>query len=226
MSIAVDPYQPVVVFIACVLMHLFSGEALNIDLTDFITQLYEMILPLTLMNIIESKTVTPPDDLIAPAGSAHISSNSSRLLVDSNKLQASAPSRPTISPPPSISDLLFCALRAVFSLRSGVGTAPPWRSAAFAKRLLTAALHWPPESALRALDLIHDLIAKNPKVEALLSTEDRAFDGVYRPDVDDPQLCHPYGTAFWELQTLAMSHMNPAVRTSAAKLLKFSSDTS
>jgi nucleolar complex protein 3 len=198
----------------------FSGEALNIDLADFITQLYVMILPLTLMNVIESKTVTPPNkDLIGCRDSAHISSNS-------NTLQASTPSLAIISPPPSISDLLFGALRAVFSLRAGAGTAPPWRSAAFAKRLLSAALHWPPETALRALDLIHDLIAKHPKVEALLSTEDRAFDGIYRPDVDDPQLCHPYGTAFWELQTLAMSHMDPAVRASASKLLKFSSSNS
>jgi nucleolar complex protein 3 len=73
------------------------------------------------------------------------------------------------------------------------------------------------------LDLIYDLIVKNPKLEMLLSTEDRIFDGIYRPDVDDPQLCHPYGTAYWELQALATSHLDPRVRTAAEKLLNYTS---
>lgn len=111
----------------------------------------------------------------------------------------------------------------VFSPRTGDSSnAPPWRSAAFAKRLLTAALHWSRPSALRALELVHALIVKVPQLEALLSTEDRAFDGVYRPDVDDPQLCHPFGTAFWELQTLATRHVDSAVRDAAKKILNFS----
>ncbi|KXN82083.1 hypothetical protein AN958_03241 [Leucoagaricus sp. SymC.cos] len=175
-----------------------QGEALNIDLSDFITQLYGMILPLTLINDIESTK------------------------------QASTPtSSSSIPSPPSISDLLFRALHTVFSPRTGGGSsAPPWRSAAFSKRLLTAALHWPPSSALRALNFVRDLIAKSPKLEALLSTEDRIFDGIYRADIDDPQLCHPYGTAFWELQTLATSHLDPTVRTAAERLLNFTSGAS
>lgn len=209
-------------------MVIFSGEALNIDLSDFITQLYGMILPLTLMDDIESTTQTPPTDPIAHTEDAHSINNSSRpKKKNSTTPQASTPSRPTIPPPPSISDLLFRALHIVLSPRTGGGaSSPPWRSAAFAKRLLSAALHWPSKSALRALDLIHDLIAKNPKLEALLSTEDRVFDGIYRADVDDPQLCCPYGTAFWELQTLATSHMDPGVRATAEKLLSYSSGTS
>jgi len=179
---------------------LSAGEALNIDLSDFVTQLYGMILPLSLMGGIESSS--SPTETSNKDG--HILSSSSPAL--------------------SISDLLFRALRAVFSPRiGGAVTAPPWRSAAFSKRLLTAALHWPPTSALRALNLIHDLIAKNPKLEALLSTEDDIFDGIYHADVDDPQLCHPYGTAFWELWVLATYHMDCSVRITAEKLLNYSS---
>ncbi|KAF9451062.1 nucleolar complex-associated protein 3 [Macrolepiota fuliginosa MF-IS2] len=206
-----------------------QGEALNIDLSDFITQLYGMILPLTLMNDIES---TAQASLIngstAHMASAHsTNSNSKPQKNNSTTPSASAPSQPTVAPSSPISDLLFRALQTVFSPRTGGGTStPPWRSAAFAKRLLTAALHWPPKSALRGLEFVRDLIAKHPKLEALLSTEDRIFDGIYRPEVDDPQLCNPYGTAFWELQTLAVSHMDPRVRAAAKSLLSYSSGAS
>lgn len=79
---------------------------------------------------------------------------------------------------------------------------------------------------LRALNLVHDLIAKNPKLETLLFAEDHIFDGIYRGDVDDPQLCHPYGTAFWELQVLATYHMDCSVRVAAEKLLSLAVNTS
>jgi len=172
----------------------FTGEALNIDLDDFVTQLYGMILPLSLMGDIESSSS---------------SAETSNLSIS--------------SPPPSISDLLFRALQIILSPRTGgIAAAPPQRSAAFSKRLLIASLHWPQTSALRALNLVHDLIAKNPKLETLLFAEDHIFDGNYRADVDDPQLCHPYGTAFWELQVLAAYHMDCSVRIAAKKLLNYS----
>lgn len=201
------------------------GEALNIDLTDFVTLLYGMILPLALMGDVESLPWGPLTQSTAHTASAQSPINSTKANNISTTPSASTPSQLTITPPPSISDLLFSALQIVFSPRTGGGSSTPWRSAAFSKRLLTSALHWPPTSALRALEFIYDLMAKYPKLEALLSTEDRVFDGIYRPDVDDPQLCHPYGTAFWELQTLATSHLDPGVRTAAEKLLKYSSGT-
>ena len=124
--------------------------------------------------------------------------------------------------PQSVADMLFRALNIVFSPRSSGTTSPPWRSAAFAKRLLTASLSWPPATALRALDFVEGLIAKDPKLEALLSTEDRTVDGMYRPDVDDPQLCNPFGTSFWELHILHQSHFDARVREAAKSLSIFS----
>lgn len=120
---------------------------------------------------------------------------------------------------PSVADMLFRALNLVFSPRSFGATAPPMRSAAFAKRLLGACLHWPPNMTLRTLDFVKGLIAKDSKLEALLSTEDRAFDGAYRPDVDDPQLSHAFGTSFWELHSLHRDHYDAKVRGEAGKLL-------
>ncbi|KAG5221664.1 nucleolar complex-associated protein [Salix suchowensis] len=162
-----------------------QGEALNLDLSDFVACLYAQILPMSLIPEIES-TRTPAKP------------NPHHQRTPSNKPSTEA----------SLSDLLFHALSIVFfngKTASG-GPPPAWRSAAFGKRILSAALHWPSCSALRALEFTQRLLAKDPKLEALLSTEDRAFDGVYRPDVDDPQLCNPFGTAFWELNLLATFH--------------------
>lgn len=65
---------------------------------------------------------------------------------------------------------------------------------------------------------------KEPKLEALLSTEDRISDGIYRPEIDDPQLCNPFATNFWELQLLAERHSSEEVRQGAADLMVFSRD--
>jgi nucleolar complex protein 3 len=123
----------------------------------------------------------------------------------------------------SVADTLFRALHLAFSRRTSGGASPPWRSAAFAKRLLTASLQWPPSTATRAVAFVGDLLDRDPKLEALLSTDDRSVDGVYRPELDDPQLCNPFGTNFWELHTLARTHWSVAVREAAAKVLNGSS---
>lgn len=119
----------------------------------------------------------------------------------------------------SITDMLFRALHLVFSRRTSAGASPPWRSAAFAKRLLTASLQWPPSTAIRAIEFVGSLVEQDPKLEALLSTDDRSVNGVYRPDLDDPQMCNPFGTNFWELHTLAESHWDATVQKAAKKVL-------
>lgn len=128
--------------------------------------------------------------------------------------------------PSSIADLLFRCLNVVFApTKSGAagGGGPPWRAAAFAKRLLGAAMHWPAPVAVRAIQFTRSLVAKHPKLEALLSTEDRTYNGIYRPDVDDPQLCQPFESSFWELHLLQRRHWDPRVREEAKKLLGYSS---
>ena len=70
-----------------------------------------------------------------------------------------------------LADTLFRALRLALALvpvRAGAAAPPPWRGAAFAKRLLTAALHWPPANAARAVTLVGELLARDAKLEALL----------------------------------------------------------
>ncbi|KAF8902119.1 nucleolar complex-associated protein-domain-containing protein [Gymnopilus junonius] len=160
-----------------------QGEALNIDLTDFINTLYAILLPLSFSEIHNGPK----------------------------------------APDPLVLDTLFRALNLIFLPRASGISAPPWRSAAFSKRLLTACLQWPPAAVLRALDFVSGLVAKDAKLEAMLSTEDRIFNGVYRADIDDPQLCHPFESSFWELHTLHRYHWDPRVREEAGKLLTLNS---
>ncbi|KAF8447996.1 nucleolar complex-associated protein-domain-containing protein [Boletus edulis BED1] len=124
------------------------------------------------------------------------------------------------NPQPTIAAMLFRALTIVFSPRTA-GNTLPWRSAAFSKRLLIASLNWPPAVALRALDFVGNLVMKEPKLEVLLSTDDRHADGVYLPEVDDPQLSYPFGTSFFELLQLQQRHYDSRIRESAHRLSSY-----
>ncbi|KAG1756821.1 nucleolar complex-associated protein-domain-containing protein [Suillus paluster] len=168
-----------------------QGESLNIDLTDFVNHLYTIILPVSILIQVDE----PPRSVFV--------------------------SKFGTSKSASIADMLFRALNIIFSPRSSGNTAIHWRSAAFAKRLLIASLNWPPSCALRALEFVESLVAKDPKLEALLSTEDRRVDGVYLPEVDDPQLCYPFGTSFWELSLLQQHHYDSRVRDAAHSLYNY-----
>ncbi|KAG8217486.1 nucleolar complex-associated protein-domain-containing protein [Butyriboletus roseoflavus] len=164
-----------------------QGEALNIDLCDFVNHLYSIILPISeLLQI---------DDLPSTTGSR-------------------------TAQQPTIPDMLFRALTIVFSPRTA-GSALPWRSAAFAKRLLIASLNWSPAVALRALDFVGSLVMKEPKLETLLSTDDRQVDGVYLPEVEDPQLSLSFGTCFFELLQLQQRHYDSRIRESARRLSSY-----
>lgn len=175
---------------------------MTIDLGDFVNFLYGIILELALVPGIEdspdktqSRKSTPP----AVAAPARRASNQSTMA-----------------------DLLFRALSLVFTTRSSAHDNPSWRSAAFAKRLLTAALTWPPHTASRAIDFVRTLLVRDPALEALLSTEEKVASGVYRPDVPDPQLSGALNTAnFWELRLLEKQHWDPRIRLEARGLMRF-----
>jgi len=65
------------------------------------------------------------------------------------------------------------------------------------------------------------LVAREPRLEALLSSEDRTVNGVYRPDVEDPQLCNPFATSAYELRLLLTAHVDARVREAAADLTNY-----
>jgi nucleolar complex protein 3 len=198
-------------------IHYTTGEALNVDLTDFTTQLYTLI---------PSLCLAPPQEFVDAAptnrSSIHTTTTTASAAATTTTAASSSPLLRTaiskITPAPSTSVLLFRALHLAFAPRVSV---PPWRAAAFAKRLLSAALHWPSAIALRALEFVARLVASEPRLEALLSTEDRTVDGVYRPDVEDPQLCNPFATSAYELHLLQTAHVDARVREAAANLANY-----
>jgi nucleolar complex protein 3 len=80
-------------------------------------------------------------------------------------------------------------------------------------------MHWPTLTVLQTLTFVEGLFGKDSKLEAMLSTEDCVADGVYRPDIDDPQLCNPFGAPLWELYAMRDSHCDVRVREASGKLM-------
>lgn len=177
-----------------------------------------MLLPLSFSSEITERSATHPSASTHPSSSK--SGQQSRKAGPGN----TADSKNKSGTPPPIVDSLFSALNLIFSPRSaGSGAAgSPIRAAAFTKRILTAALHWPAPCALRALDFVAGLVAKSSThLVPLLSTEDRIHNGIYRPEVDDPQLCGAFETCFWELHALRERHYDSRVRVAADELLRY-----
>lgn len=179
-----------------------QGEALNIDLNDFIVHLYILLLRLSLDTSIEELPLTRTKKLPKAA----VPNKSGQIKLKDVQLA-------------STSDLLFRCLHLIFfSRHASTANSPPWRAAAFAKRLLECSLHFPAATALKSIQFVGQLVTKEEKLEALLSTEDRTADGIYRPDLDDPQLCNAFATNFWELGLLEAQHVDENVREAAHRL--------
>jgi len=99
------------------------------------------------------------------------------------------------------------------------GKAPSYLLAAFSKRLLTLSTQLSdPNTAAHVLDFIKSLLGRDQKLDALLSTEERISDGIYRDMVDDPQLCNPFAAVWWEMMVLEERHYDAKVRKSAFEL--------
>ena len=177
--------------------HEWPGEALNVDLGDFVNHLYTIIPSIGILSEAED-TGSDAFAKVRHAGAGK------KLTVNGASWTSQV-------------QMLFHALHLIFSRNAG-GVPPAWRAAAFAKRLLTAALQWDPATAVRAIEFVAGLVRKNSKLEALLTTEDRSFDGMYQSEVDDPQLCHPFGTSFFELVFLGKYHIDRGVRDAARTL--------
>ncbi|WVN86488.1 uncharacterized protein L203_101652 [Cryptococcus depauperatus CBS 7841] len=165
-----------------------QGEALNIDLSDFISQLFALLRPLSLDTGIEDPPILPASSNFG-SGAVHTLSTSA---------------------------LLFRCLDAIFMSRHS--RSPPYRSAAFAKRLTECALHFPPSTAKQSITFARALISKEPKLEGMLNTEERMADGAYRPEIDDPQLVNPFTTSWWETEVLGSWHWDRQVKVETCKL--------
>ncbi|GAA5983896.1 hypothetical protein JCM11641_006414 [Rhodosporidiobolus odoratus] len=166
-----------------------QGESLNIDLGDFVSALYALILPLSLSPTFEE--------------SPYLARSSVSEHRNTHKLAQTE------------ADLLFRALSAVFLVARSLPS--PIRTMAFSKRLLSASLQWSPTSQLRTLGFLRSLLIREPKLEAMLETSDRRIDGRWRGDVDEPERAQPESTCWWELGVYR-HHPDEKVRAEAKKL--------
>lgn len=184
-----------------------QGEAINIDLHDFVVELFALLRPLSLDTGIED----PPNLTEATAAAA-----AKQYRAGGTKASADRQPAHTLS----TAALLFRCLESIFFPRifARTASAPPLRAAAFAKRLCECALMFPPATARESLSFVRRLASKEPKLANLLDTEERTFDGVYRPEMDDPQLTNPFTTSLYEVDLLAQRHWEHKVRGEAKRL--------
>ncbi|ORY40133.1 NOC3p-domain-containing protein [Rhizoclosmatium globosum] len=89
-------------------------------------------------------------------------------------------------------DLLFCRKKQI----------QIDRTAAFIKRLASISLHLKPHAVLACLSLQRALLVKHSRLQQLLDPEERLGTGVYKPYLDDSELCNPFATNLWELSFL------------------------
>lgn len=71
---------------------------------------------------------------------------------------------------------------------------------------------------MRSIEFVKMLVAKEAKLEAFIASEDRTADGIYRCDLDDPQLANAFAASFWELGLLERDHWDEEIRTQAGML--------
>ena len=78
---------------------------------------------------------------------------------------------------------------------------------------------------IASLSSIHKTFLRFPRLLSLLESEEQLGDGLYKPYVQDADICNPFATSLWELPFLQMHHYHPTVRASA-KMVLHHSDTS
>ncbi|PWN49972.1 hypothetical protein IE53DRAFT_411247 [Violaceomyces palustris] len=164
-----------------------QGEALNIDLSDFVGHLYALLLPLAVSPNME---LDPTQN-----GSVATRKPTATKGQDPRNGQKQQADRVTNA------DYLFRSLDLVL-LFPPTRSIPAERLASFIKRLMTCCLSWPPNSVIRSLRLVSKLIGRDDRLEALLDTSDRAKDGRFDSTGDNPDSARPLaaGVALWELE--------------------------
>ncbi|KAM7444886.1 Nucleolar complex protein 3 [Porites harrisoni] len=91
---------------------------------------------------------------------------------------------------------------------------PIQRVAGFVKRLCTVSLQSQTNGTLAFLSYVKSFLQSHTKVQAILDSESMGT-GLFRPDVNDPELSNADSTTAWELALLETGHYHPAVRIAA-----------
>nr|CAD7453641.1 unnamed protein product [Timema tahoe] len=93
------------------------------------------------------------------------------------------------------------------------------RVLAFTKRLATMCTQLLHNGALGCLALIKTVMQLNKSVDILLDPDSSIGQGIYFPELDEPEYCNANSTALWELLPLRR-HYHPTVRKFSENILK------
>ncbi|KAK1232239.1 hypothetical protein PQX77_004613 [Marasmius sp. AFHP31] len=185
---------------------LLSGEALAVDLSEFVTHLYAIIPSLSTIIDINSPTTGTSSD------------HGPNINPETRKLSKSSTS--------TLADTLLRALNLIFLPRDLHQKGhPTYRTAAFSKRLLTACLQLPSPVVLRILEFIQNLVARDSRLLSLLGDDEDGGNaqGMYNPSIDDPQLANALGGKggrLFELYMLRKSYWDVSVREAAGRIIE------
>ncbi|CAM0142750.1 unnamed protein product [Umbelopsis sp. WA50703] len=170
-----------------------QGEALNLDLQDFYTEIYRLLLPLSLDPHIENTPINQ-----------NVDDENNETKNHQAKLETEA-------------ELAIKGLELMFLKKRHISMP---RAAAFIKRFATTALNMPDQTIIQCLTFIKKLMNREPRLDALLQSEDKSGNGVYLPTLTDPELSNPFATSIYEL-FLYQQHYDPNVRALAKALAAF-----
>nr|POE59019.1 nucleolar complex-associated protein 3 [Quercus suber] len=171
-----------------------SANVLHLDLDFFITHLYRTIMPLTMNADIELSAKTPhlqdPNNLPTPTA-------------QDNKVNVA-----------TTTVLLLRSLQSVLLPPTNLRAVPPVRVAAFAKQLMTLALHLPQKSAIAVLGLLQAVTkVHGTRIAALWNSEERKGDGVFDAGSESVESSNPFAATVWEGELLRL-HFDPRIRES------------
>ncbi|CCG84499.1 protein of unknown function [Taphrina deformans PYCC 5710] len=168
-----------------------TKETISLDLSMFLSKLYQILLPLSLDTDVETSEQTRaiPTDLLSLKSRVNVATETEMVL--------------------RTLDAVFFKHRT-----QGVNKLAP-----FVKRLLTIALHLPEKSSIAILELNKRLLARYGKLHALWSTDESAGDGMYDGYTDNYELSNPATTSIWETSILR-KHFSPKVKQAGNAMLE------
>ncbi|EEH20316.1 hypothetical protein PABG_02575 [Paracoccidioides brasiliensis Pb03] len=181
-----------------------AASTLHLDLSYFMTYLYQSLYPLSLY----------PDIEYHPNKSLHLPDPSSATTTP-------VPERPQTNKvnfqTPTV--LLLRCLQSTLTAK-GTNVAPPLRLGGFTKRLMTASLQLPEKSSLATLSLLARVAKQHGrKIAPLWNTEERRGDGVFDPLALTVEGSNVFAGNVWEGELLRL-HYCPRVREVAREVEK------
>lgn len=179
-----------------------AASSLSLDLSFFITHLYQTLLPASLNPDLElsAKSLRLPD----PDAPEATRDRQSKVNIQTTIV------------------LLLRSLNSALLPADKIRSIPPTRIAAFVKNLMTASLQLPEKSCLAMLALLEKIIkVHGRKIAALWYTEERRGDGIFDALKADGagEGSNPFAATVWEGELLRM-HYCPTIRESVKRVEK------